>query len=395
MKKSLDGIRVIDLTTFMTGPFATMVLGDLGAEIIKVEPPGGGDASRHIPPHFHEGECLYYLSLNRNKKGITLNLSTDKGREILYDLVKQADIVMDNYRPGVTRKLKVDYESLKAVNPSIICCSITSFGHDGPYGRRPGYDLTVQAMSGAMSMTGTTETGPLRMGVPMGDLAGSMWSLAGVLAALHHREKTGEGQFVSISMLDALSALITYPALYYSYAGEVAAPLGSGHQSIVPFQAFKTKDYYIAIACANEKFWQLLCDALERPDLKEDPKYKTMGDRLKHRDELDDVLNGILSEKTNAEWDEIFNRWGVPCGPVNTIDRVFEDPAIQHRDMVISVEHGSESLRFFGNPIKLSETSIEEYRTPPRLGENNAEILKGVLGYSEEMIEQLKEEKVL
>jgi crotonobetainyl-CoA:carnitine CoA-transferase CaiB-like acyl-CoA transferase len=243
MKKVLEGIRVIDLTTFMSGPFASMILGDLGAEIIKVEHPNVGDASRHIPPYFHKGESLYYLSLNRNKRSVTLNLSTDEGREILYGLVKKADIVIDNFRPGVLTKLGANYDRLKEINPKIIGCSISAFGHGGPYGSRPAYDLTIQALSGSMSMTGEEGRGPMRLGVPMGDLAGSMWAVVGILSALYHRQKTGDGQLVDIALLDSLVSFITYPALYYSHGGEVAKPLGSGHQAIVPFQVFKTRDY--------------------------------------------------------------------------------------------------------------------------------------------------------
>ncbi|MEW6262560.1 MAG: CoA transferase [Thermodesulfobacteriota bacterium] len=395
MKKALAGITVIDLTTFMSGPFTTMALGDLGAEVIKIEVPGDGDASRHIPPYFHDGECCYYISLNRNKKSVTLNMNSKKGREILYGLVKKADIVMDNFRPGVKSKLGLDYETLKAAKPDIICCSITAFGNDGPYGQRPAYDLTIQAMSGAMSMTGTEDTGPLRMGVPMGDLASSLWALAGILSALLYREKTGEGQYVDLSLLDSLAALITYPALYYSYGGEVSGPLGSGHQAIVPFKAFKTKDYYLTVACANEKFWFLLCDAIGRPDLKDNPKFAKMGDRLKNRDELDAMLNEVFAQKTTAEWDEILTRAGAPCGPVNTIDKVFENPAIKERNMVISVDHFGEKLRFFGNPIQMSATPINEYKTPPKLGQDTSAVLAEYLGYSEEDIAKLRQDEVI
>jgi CoA:oxalate CoA-transferase len=395
MKKALEGIRVIDVTTFMSGPFASMVLGDLGAEVIKIEEPGNGDASRQIPPYFHEGESLYYVSLNRNKKSVTLNLSTEKGKEIFYKLVKDADIVIENYRPGVTKKLGVDYERIKAINPKIIYCSITAYGPEGPYGKRPAYDLIIQALSGCMSMTGQENTGPLRLGVPMGDLAASMWALVGILAAVQHREKTGEGQFVDVSLLDSLTAFITYPALYFSYGGEVAKPLGSGHQAIVPFQAFKTKDYYLAVTCANEKFWDLLCQALEMPELTSDPRFLKMGDRLKNKEELNALLNDVFSRKTNAEWEPILNKGGVPFAPVNTIDKVFDDPALQYRGMIISVDHFGKTLRFFGNPMKMSETPISQYQTPPRLGADNEEVLGGYLGFSAEDISALKKEGTL
>ena len=395
MRSALTGIRIIDLTTFMSGPFATMALGDLGAEVIKIEQPGSGDSSRHIPPHYHDGESLYYISLNRNKKSVALNLNHEQGREVFYDLVRKADVVIDNYRPGITEKLKADYQSLKEIKPDIICCSITAFGPDGPYGRRPAYDLTIQALSGVMSMTGTDNSGPLRMGAPMGDLAASLWAMGAILSALYHREKTGEGQYIDLSLLECLTSLITYPALYYSHAGETAQPLGSGHQSIVPFQAFKTKDYYMTVACANEKFWGLLCDAMELAELKEDPRFKTMGDRLERRDELNAILNDRFSQKTTAEWNGILEKGGVPCAPVNTIDKVFENPVIKHREFVAACDHFGEDVRFFGNPIKFSATPINEYRTPPKLGAETEEVLAGLLGYSDEDLGRLRENRVI
>ena len=395
MKKALEGIRVLDLTTFMSGPYASMVLGDLGAEVIKIEEPGSGDASRQIPPYFHEGESLYYISLNRNKKGVTLNLNKEQGKSLFYGLAKKADIVLENFRPGVTKKLGVDYERLKTINPRIIYCSITAYGPEGPYGQRPAYDLIIQALSGSMSMTGEQETGPLRLGVPMGDLAGSMWAIIGILSALQYREKTGEGQFVDISLLDSLTSLITYPALYFSHGGEIAQPLGSGHQSIVPFQAFQTKDYYLAVTCANEKFWGLLCQALAIPELAADPRFAKMGDRLQHKQELNEILSQVFSQKTNAEWEKILSQAGVPCAPVQTMDRVFADPALRYRGMIIAMDHFGEELRSFGNPLKMSATAITEYRTPPRLGADNEEVLGKYLGLSAEEIGRMKKEGIL
>jgi CoA:oxalate CoA-transferase len=395
MQKALEGIRVIDLTTFMSGPFASMILGDLGAEIIKVEQPDGGDASRHVPPYFHKGESLYYLSLNRNKRSLTVNLATDEGREIFYELVKKADIVIDNFRPGVLTNLGAGYDRLREINPGIICCSISAFGPEGPYGSRPAYDLIIQALSGAMSMTGEEGRGPMRLGVPMGDLAGSMWAVVGILAALYHRKMTGQGQLVDISLLDSLVSFITYPALYYSYGGEVAKPLGSGHQAIVPFQVFKTKDYYLAVACPREKFWVLLCEALKVSELISDPRFLTMGDRLKNREELYEILNPLFSQKTNAEWEEILVNAGVPCAPVNTIDKVFVDPAIRHRGMVISTDHLGEKLESFGNPIRMSETPIREYHSAPRLGADTRELLEEILEYGPEEVERLKKKEII
>jgi CoA:oxalate CoA-transferase len=309
--------------------------------------------------------------------------------------VKKADIVIDNFRPGVLANLGADYGRLREINPGIICCSISAFGPEGPYGARPAYDLIIQALSGAMSMTGEEGRGPKRLGVPMGDLAGSMWAVIGILAALYHRKITGQGQLVDISLLDSLVSLITYPALYYSYGEEVAKPLGSGHQVIVPFQVFKTRDYYLAVACPREKFWVLLCEALKVPELISDPRFLTMGDRLKNKEELYGILNPLFSRKTNEEWEEILVKAGVPCAPVNTIDKVFVDPAIQHRGMVISIDHLGKEMRFFGNPIKMSETPITEYHSPPRLGADNGEVLAKLLGYEPEEVERLKKKKVI
>ena len=395
MRNALEGVLVLDLTSFMSGPFASMALGDLGAEIIKIEEPGTGDSSRQIPPYFHEGESMYYISLNRNKKSITINMKTEKGKSIFYDMVKKADIVIENYRPGITKKLGLDYESLKKINPRIIYTSITGYGPEGPYGNRPSYDLIAQALSGAMSMTGEEETGPLRLGVPMGDLAGSMWALVGTLAALRHRERTGEGQLVDISLLDSLTAFITYPSLYYSFGGEIAQPLGSGHQAVVPFGAYKAKDGYVTVVCPTQKFWSLLCEALGHPELIKDPRFLEGGDRLKNKKILNPILSEAFSTKTVAEWVEILSKKGVPFGQVNTIDKVFEDPGLQYRKMIISMDHFGKELRSFGNPIRMSETPIEEYRTPPRLGADNAEVFAKHLGLSQDDVNKLNQEGVV
>jgi CoA:oxalate CoA-transferase len=395
MKNTLEGVLVLDLTSFMSGPFASMVMGDLGAEVIKIEEPGTGDSSRQIPPYFHEGESLYYISLNRNKKSVTINMKTEKGKNIFYELVKKTDVVIENYRPGITKKLGLDYESLRKINPRIIYCSITGYGPEGPYGNRPSYDLMVQALSGSMSMTGDEESGPLRLGVPMGDLAGSMWALVGTLAALRHREKTGEGQLVDVSLLDSLTALITYPSLYYSYGGEIAQPLGSGHQAVVPFGAFKAKDGHMTIVCPTQKFWGLLCQALGKPELTQDPRFLEGGDRLKNKKVLNALLSEAFSTKTVGEWVEILSKAGVPFGQVNTIDKVFDDPGLQYRKMVISVDHFGEPLRSFGNPVKMSKTPIEEYRNPPRLGADNEEVFKKYLGLSPDDLAKLNKEGIL
>ena len=394
MGKALSGIRVVDLTTFMSGPFASMVLGDLGAEIIKIEQREVGDNSRHIPPHYHGGECLYYLSLNRNKKSITLDINTDKGREVFYDLVLTADVVIDNYRPGVTKKLGVTFDDIKRIKPDIVCCSITAFGLESPHGSRPAYDLTIQAISGAMSLNGSPETGPLRLGVPMGDLASSLWAVIGILAALRYRDETGQGQFLDISLLESLAALITYPTIYYTYAKELPKPAGTAHQSIVPFNVYPTKDEHISIACASDKFWELLCNALGRPELKDDPRYKRGGDRLARRHEVDRIITDILQTKTAAEWNDILVHHGVPFGIINTLKTVLNDPAVQARGFVVPIKHGDTELKLFGSPLRMSATPVDEYNAPPRLGANTEEVLRD-LGYDAQRIVSLKEAAII
>lgn len=394
MSTILNGVRILDLTTFMSGPYASMVLGDLGADVIKIEP-RKGDNSRNIPPHHLDGECLYYLSLNRNKRGMTLNLASDEGRKVFYDLVREADIVFDNYRPGVTKKLGIDYDSLTAVKPDIIACSISAFGQDSPYGNRPAYDLTIQAISGAMSLTGTETTGPLRLGVPMGDLAASLWAVIAMLGALAHRRATGQGQRLDISLLESLSSLITYPVLYYTQGGEAPVPRGSGHQSLVPFNAYAASDTGIAVVCASDKFWGCLCDAIGHPEYKEDPLFKTGVDRLKNRDRVDAMLAAIFRTKTAAEWDALLTKHGVPCGVVNTIETVLDDPAIRAKNFAVPVQPGNEKARVFASPLRMSASPVTEYRRPPRLGEHNAEILRDVLHYDEAAIQALYTGEIL
>lgn len=390
----LEDIRIIDLTQVMAGPYCTMILGDLGANVIKVEPPGG-DYSRSTPPHFHQEDSAYYLSLNKNKKSIVINLKQPEGLNILYDLVKKSDVVVDNYRPGVMNKLKLDHETLKQYNDKIISCSITGFGSDSPYANRPAYDLLIQAMGGAMSFTGEPEGAPVRMGLPMGDLAAGMFAVMGILSALHARDRFGVGQRVDISMLDCQIALMTYRAQYYFLEGEVPKPVGSGHVSAVPIRAFKTKDDWLAIDSAGDQFWAPLCRALGLDQLIKNEKFTTRAKRLKHKDELMDLLEKTFATNTREAWLKRLLEEGVPCGPVNNLEEALSDPSILKRDMVVETERFGDELKVLGSPIKMSETRCEKHQAAPALGQNTEEILKGILNYSDDRVDELLREKAV
>jgi len=389
----LAGARILDLSHMLAGPFGSMMLGDLGAEVIKIEPLEG-DPMRQMGPHFYGTESAYYLSANRSKKSLTLNLQSERGRAIFYELVKRSDVVYDNFRPGVTQKLKIDYATLKSINPRIICCSISGFGQTGPYRDRPAFDIAIQGLSGAMSITGTQEQ-PARMGIAMGDLAGGMFGAFAVAAALFHREKTGEGCYIDLSLLDSLTALLTYVAQYYFHDGVVPGPQGTEHMSVVPYQSFKVKDGFLVVAAFTEKFWQGLCRALDLPHLIDDPRFLTNDDRRVNKHALVPILVEAFAKRTLDEWKVRLDAEGVPWGPVNTIDRVFADPQILARQMKIEVEHPTiGKLPMLGNPVKVAGMP-EKYAPPPLRGEHTAQLLRELLGYSDEKINRLRDERVI
>ncbi len=389
----LAGARILDLSHMLAGPYGSMMMGDLGAEVIKVEPLEG-DPMRQMGPHFLAGESAYYLSTNRNKKSITLNLQTERGRAVFCDLVKESDVVYDNFRPGITQKLQVDYVTLKQINPRIICCSISGFGQNGPYRDRPAFDIAIQGLAGAMSITGTKEM-PTRMGIPMGDLAGGMYAAFAVAAALYQREKTGVGCCIDISLLDSLVSLLTYIAQYYFHDGVVPGPQGTEHMSVVPYQSFKTKDGFLVVAAFTEKFWHGLCRALSLSYLINDPRFIDNDARRAHKAELVPVLSAAFLTRTTDEWQVLLEQAGVPWGPINTIDRVFADPQITARKMKIELDHPTiGKLPMDGNPVKVE--SVEDKLAPPPLrGQHTEEVLSQLLGYSAEAIAQLKKEKVI
>ncbi|NIM89399.1 MAG: CoA transferase [Candidatus Aminicenantes bacterium] len=396
MRGPLAKVRILDLSRMLSGPFGSMVLADLGAEVIKIEEPEGGDKTRTMGPKLSEGQSAYFLSINRNKKSLALDLRKEKGREIFYELVKLSDVVFDNFRPGVLERLGCDYETLKRFNPKIISCSISSFGHTGPDKDLPGFDLILQARAGAMSITGEPGRPPVRMGIPTGDLAGAMYAALAVVAALYSREKTGVGQKIDISLLDCQAAFLTYVAQYYILNGRVPGPIGSGHQTVVPYQAFQTKDEYIAIAIFVEKFWEKLCRVLGLAPLVEDAKFCTNDLRRENKAELLPILEKKFLEKTAAEWLNLLADEGIPSAPVNTVDKVLSDPQLLSRNMLVEADHPAYGkVRVLGNPMKMSEIEEQAFAAAPTLGEHTEEILSELLGYSEAQIEKLRKENLI
>jgi crotonobetainyl-CoA:carnitine CoA-transferase CaiB-like acyl-CoA transferase len=399
MALPLSGVRVLDLSQFLAGPYGTQVLGDLGAEVIKIEQPGVGDGCRGFPPHFRHGFSGYFLAVNRNKKSMTLDLKQPEGRQIFYELVRHSDVVYDNFRPGVTERLGIGYDTLKTINPRIISCSLSGYGQTGPYRDRPSFDNIIQAMGGLMSYNGEDGRPPVKMGAPIGDMMGGIVASQGILAALYQREQTGEGQMIDIGLMDCQVALLIYRAQYYWIAGEIAEPLGNVHRVIAPTASFQTKDSYIVIDAGQDKFYYQLCEALGLPELAHDPRFEHRPERLANKDELMSILHKTFLTKTTDEWLELLLAHGIPAGPVNTIDRVLDDPHVKARGMVKEVHDPRhpelDDWLTTGNPIKMSAMPEESFTHPPALGEHTEEILRDLLSYVPAQMAELRERKVI
>lgn len=396
MESLPDHVRILDLSQVLAGPYCTMLLADLGYEIIKIEEPGKGDLSRRIGPYFIDGVSTYFISINRNKKGVTLNLKTHEGREILYRLVEKSDVVVDNFRPSVSERLKCNYDNLKEINPRIICCSITGFGSNGPCRDLPSNDLVVQAMGGGMSLTGHPNQPPVRMGIPIGDLACGLFAAFAISSALFRRERTGRGEYIDLSMLDCQVSLLTYIAQSVLVSGEVPEPVGSGHQWYVPYQVFATRDSYIVIAAFSDKFWQKLCIALDTPDYAGDPRFATEAKRKENKAILIPLLEQIIADRDSAELVERLWEHGVTAGPLNNVAQVLGDTQILARDMIVQMPWlGGSTLRTVGSPIKSSALPEPKLSRPANLGEHTAEVLTSLLGYSTEDVERLRKLNVI
>jgi crotonobetainyl-CoA:carnitine CoA-transferase CaiB-like acyl-CoA transferase len=395
MKKALDGIKVLDLSRALAGPYCTMMLADMGAEVIKVEMPGTGDDSRAWGPPFVEGESAYFMSINRNKKSITLDMKGSKAIEIIMKLIKGSDVLVENFRPGAMERLGLAYQQVKAMNPRLVYCSISGFGQNGPYRMLPGFDQVLQGMGGLMSITGEPDGPPVKVGVPIADITAGMFAAYGIAVALFTREKTGSGQMVDISLLDSQVALLTYRAGSFFASGEIPKRVGSGHPVIVPYQAFKARDVYINIAVGNDQLWGKFCKAVGLEDIMNDPRFATNAKRVQNRNEVVKVVGDLIATKNGDEWLKVLTDAGIPCGPIYSVDKIFSDPQVIHRQMVTELHHPKAgTIKVTGNPVKLSDSPSELTMPPPLLGQHTQEVLEG-LGYSAKDIEELKQAKLI
>jgi crotonobetainyl-CoA:carnitine CoA-transferase CaiB-like acyl-CoA transferase len=392
----LAGIRVLDLTRVLAGPYCTMFLGDLGAEVVKVEQPGVGDDTRGWGPPFAGGESAYFLCINRNKKSLTVDLKSPEGISLVRQLAERADVLIENFRPGAMERLGLGDDQLRGANPKLIYASLSGFGADGPMADVPGYDLIVQAWGGLMSITGTAESGPLKVGVAIIDLVAGLMLGKSIAAALYAREKTGLGQKIDTSLLEAEVAVLINAGSNYLMNGKVPGRWGNAHPTIVPYQSFQTADSYLVIGVASEGIWQRFCKAIGKTDLVDDARFEKNANRVENRDALIRLLTEIFRSRDNDTWLQILNEAEVPCAPIQTIDQVFHAPQSLHRDMLEEVAHPTAgTVRMAGLPVKLSATPASVRLPPPLLGEHSEQVLSSWLGMSADSIERLKKKGVI
>ncbi|SNT53325.1 CaiB/BaiF CoA transferase family protein [Rhodococcoides kyotonense] len=372
----LAGVRVLDMTQLMAGPYCTALLADLGADVIKIEKPETGDDARRMGTSEDQDASPPFIAMNRNKRGIVLDIKSELGASALRELVRGADVLVENFRPGTMDRLGLGYEALAEIRPELVYCSISGFGATGPYRDRGGFDLVAQAMSGLLSMTGSPEAGPAKVGVPICDLNAGMYAAIGVLSAYIHRLKTGVGQFLDTSLLDSGIAYTVWETAALFSSGDVASPLGTAHRLSAPYQLLPTGDGWIAIGAANDRTFGKLCAAIELDELVNDSRFVTNAARMRNRDELIEVLSNRLRERTTADWLEPLHRHGVPSGPMYDVEQVYQDPHVQARDMLVTTEHPRMgTVRHIGSPVKLSKTPMAIQRTAPLLGEHTREVL--------------------
>jgi len=394
MNGPLHGIRVLDLTWVLSGPFATMILNDLGAEVIKVEQPGRGDIARGNGP-FIDGLSSYFLSLNRGKKSLTLDLAHSLGKDLFLKLVQKADIVAENFVPGTMKRFGLDYEVLQQHNPRLIYAACSGFGQNGPYAQKPALDVIIQAIGGIMSITGEPDGPPIRPGVSLGDIAAGLYLSIGILAALQERSRSGRGQMLDISMLDCQVAIQENAFARFFATGEIPGPLGTRHPVFTPFQAFPTKDSYVVVAIVGDQ-WPLFCAIINRLDIMDDPRFADGYLRTQHYKELESIFNQIFKTKTTQEWLSELEAASIPCGPLNTIDKVTDDPQIAARTMILELSHPTAGpLRVINSPVKMSRTPSQVVRPCPELGEHTDELLGTLLSLTPEQIANLRQSGII
>ena len=397
--KPLEGIKVLDLTHMLAGPYAGMVLADLGADVVKVEPLGTGEMTRGLlsddPNNSFKGFGAYFLTLNRNKKSVSLDLKDAQGLDVFYDLVKSTDVVLNNFSAGVVKKLKIDYDHLSKINSKIITCSITGFGETGKHSSRPAYDQIVQAYSGGMSITGADASTPTRAGIPIGDLGSGLFSVIGMLSALLSREKTGKGQHLDLSLLDVQISLLTYMATMQTLSGVNPEPIGNAHFVHVPYNSFTTQNGFVVIAVITDAFWQELLNIVDIDNLRKE-EFKSSTGRLENQKFIESELNKKLSTETSEHWINALNSAKVPCAPINSFSQALSDEQVIHWNMVVEVDHpDGGKVKMPGNPIKLSYTDEDSFSPPPHLGQHTKETLIEWCNYSESEIEELIKKKVI
>jgi crotonobetainyl-CoA:carnitine CoA-transferase CaiB-like acyl-CoA transferase len=391
--EALSGIKVLDLCRVVSGPFATMHLGDLGADVVKIEDPRNGDESRRYGPPFVAGQSAYFLSVNRNKRSCTVDLKSKAGRDVILALARVADVVVENFRPGTLDKWGLSFEALRAENPQLILCSITGFGRYGPDADRPGYDLILQGESGVMDITGAADGPPMKVGTSIADLVTGLYASQAVLAALMKRLRTGKGGRVDVSMLDAMASLLTFNAGMYFASGESPKRRGNAHPTISPYETFPVSDGWINVGVANDKFWSSFCGAIGQNDLLADPRFDSAPNRASNRAALSEILQPIFARKSRSEWLETLRAGGIPCGAIKTVGEVCETPQLTERGMVQTVRHpASGDVRFIARPIRFDEMPPAPSSPPPMLGEHTAEVLSEWLGWTQPDLERFTTE---
>ncbi len=394
--RPLEGLRVVDLTRVLSGPYCTMQLGDLGAEVIKVEQPGKGDDTRAFAPPYQGDQAAYFLSVNRNKKSITLDMKSTQGKEVLWRLIDTSDILVENFRPGAMDRLGFGYQAMKKRRPSMIYASISGFGDTGPQKDRPGYDVIVQGEAGIMDITGPRDGPPHKVGAAIGDLVSGLYAAQGILAALHTRNASGQGQHVRISMYEAVASLLTFNASIYYATGNSPRRRGNEHPTIVPYETFEASDGWINLGVANDDLWERFCEAAERQDLRSDPRFAKASDRVRNREELVPLIKALIKERSRDEWLKRLDKAGVPSGAIRTVGEVCESDLLKARNMIAGMDHASAgTVKAVKNAMHLSQTPLDAYVAPPVLGEHTREVLTGLLGYSASEFDALVRDKVI